>query len=108
MKTNKKAVFFALLAAVLYAVNSPFSKLLLESFNVTYTSFNELYELATLATICDVVELMDENRIIVKKGLSRARAFAAPCARRPPGTADSWADALQRPDSDGSPPAARP
>ena len=47
-----------------------FSKLLLESFNVTYTSFNELYELATLATICDVVELMDENRIIVKKGLS--------------------------------------
>ena len=28
-KTNKKAVFFAFLAAVLYAINSPFSKLLL-------------------------------------------------------------------------------
>lgn len=35
MKTNKKAVFFALLAAVLYAVNSPFSKLLLEKVSET-------------------------------------------------------------------------
>lgn len=29
-KTQKKAIGFALLAAVLYALNSPFSKLLLE------------------------------------------------------------------------------
>ena len=35
MKTNKKAVFFAFLAAVLYAVNSPFSKLLLEKVSET-------------------------------------------------------------------------
>lgn len=35
MKTNKKAVFFAFLAAVLYAVNSPFSKLLLENVSET-------------------------------------------------------------------------
>ena len=27
---QKKAIFFALLAAVLYAINSPFSKLLLD------------------------------------------------------------------------------
>ena len=35
MKSNKKAVFFAFLAAVLYAVNSPFSKLLLEKVSET-------------------------------------------------------------------------
>ena len=34
-KTNKKAVFFAFLAAVLYAINSPFSKLLLDRVSET-------------------------------------------------------------------------
>ena len=34
-KTQKKAIFFALLAAVLYALNSPFSKLLLDKIPAT-------------------------------------------------------------------------
>ncbi len=35
VKSNKKAVFFAFLAAVLYAVNSPFSKILLQNVSET-------------------------------------------------------------------------
>lgn len=30
---------------------------------------NELFQYAAIATVCDVVELLDENRIIVKEGL---------------------------------------
>lgn len=33
----------------------------------------ELLEFAALATVCDVMELVDENRIIVKEGLKRLR-----------------------------------
>lgn len=34
---------------------------------------DELLELAALATVCDVMELKDENRILVKEGLKRLR-----------------------------------
>ena len=34
-------------------------------------AMDELLEFATLATVCDVMELKDENRIIVKEGLKR-------------------------------------
>lgn len=34
----------------------------------------ELLEFAALATVCDVMELKDENRILVKEGLKRLRA----------------------------------
>lgn len=34
-------------------------------------AMDELLELAALATVCDVMELKDENRIIVKEGLKR-------------------------------------
>lgn len=37
-------------------------------FNMEY-NIEELYEFAAIATICDVVDLEDENRYIVKKGM---------------------------------------
>lgn len=36
-------------------------------------ALEELLEFAALATVCDVMELKDENRIIVKEGLKRIR-----------------------------------
>lgn len=36
-------------------------------------SMDELLEFAALATVCDVMELRDENRIIVKEGLKRLK-----------------------------------
>ncbi len=36
-------------------------------------ALNELLELAALATVCDVMELKDENRILVKEGLKRLK-----------------------------------
>lgn len=36
-------------------------------------TLEELLEFAALATVCDVMELKDENRIIVKEGLQRMR-----------------------------------
>lgn len=47
---------------------------LLEKNNKTseaYELVEELLEFAALATVCDVMELVDENRIIVKEGLKR-------------------------------------
>lgn len=38
----------------------------------------ELLEFAALATVCDVMELLDENHIIVKEGLKRLRNSANP------------------------------
>ena len=42
---------------------------LYKSMDKPYEELSELYELASIATVCDVVQLLDENRIIVKEGL---------------------------------------
>lgn len=41
--------------------------------NELQSLLDELLEFAALATVCDVMELKDENRIIVKEGLKRIR-----------------------------------
>lgn len=41
----------------------------------------ELLEFAALATVCDVMELQDENRILVKEGLKRMRSSRNPGLR---------------------------
>lgn len=41
--------------------------------DTTASLSEELLEFAALATVCDVMELKDENRIIVKEGLKRLR-----------------------------------
>lgn len=41
--------------------------------NALNSLLDELLEFAALATVCDVMELKDENRIIVKEGLKRIR-----------------------------------
>lgn len=46
-----------------------FSKCLFNEFNIEYEKFLDLIQFAAIATVCDVVDLVDENRIIVKKGL---------------------------------------
>ena len=46
-----------------------FSKAILENFNVKNMDYSELIQFAALATVCDVVDLLEENRIIVKTGL---------------------------------------
>ena len=46
-----------------------FSQGLYNEFNIDKNKFLELIEFASIATVCDVVDLVDENRIIVKKGL---------------------------------------
>lgn len=42
----------------------------------------ELMEFAAIATVCDVMELLDENRIVVKYGLKYLNASANPGLRR--------------------------
>lgn len=39
---------------------------------------DELLQYAAVATVCDVMELQDENRILVKEGLSAMRTLPAP------------------------------
>jgi single-stranded-DNA-specific exonuclease len=46
-----------------------FSKCLYDEFNISEEKFLNLIQFAAIATVCDVVDLVDENRIIVKKGL---------------------------------------
>ena len=46
-----------------------FSKCLFDLYNIDEKYFLELFQFAAIATVCDVVDLVDENRIIVKKGL---------------------------------------
>ena len=46
-----------------------FSKCLFDEFNIENEKFIDLFQFAAIATVCDVVDLVDENRIIVKKGL---------------------------------------
>jgi len=46
-----------------------FSKCLFNEFNIEEDYFLDLIQFAAIATVCDVVDLVDENRIIVKKGL---------------------------------------
>lgn len=43
--------------------------------------FEDLIQMAALATVCDVMELRDENRIIVKEGLARMRRTQNPGLR---------------------------
>lgn len=46
-----------------------FSMCLLREFGKNLDEHRELYQYAAIATVCDVVELLDENRIILKEGL---------------------------------------
>ena len=46
-----------------------FSKCLYDEFEIDEEKFLDLIQFASIATVCDVVDLVDENRIIVKKGL---------------------------------------
>jgi len=46
-----------------------FSKCLIEEVGRNFDDYNELYQYAAIATVCDVVKLLGENRIILKEGL---------------------------------------
>lgn len=46
-----------------------FSEALVKAMGQSFDEFRYLYQFAAMATVCDVVELLDENRIIVKEGL---------------------------------------
>lgn len=46
-----------------------FVQILYKEFKIDIKESFELLEFASIATVCDVVDLLDENRIIVKKGL---------------------------------------
>ena len=46
-----------------------FSEQLVKAMGRSFDEFKYLYQFAAMATVCDVVELLDENRIIVKEGL---------------------------------------
>lgn len=51
------------------AVAYKFIQVLYEEFNIPKEELSSLLEIAAIATICDVMDLIDENRIIVKYGL---------------------------------------
>lgn len=46
-----------------------FSEQLVKAMGKNFDEFKYLYQFVAMATVCDVVELLDENRIIVKEGL---------------------------------------
>lgn len=52
-------------AAVAYKL----AQALYEKCNIDSAGLNQLLEIAAIATVCDVMDLVDENRIIVKNGL---------------------------------------
>ena len=48
-----------------------FIEVLYEEFNIDKEFANDLIQYISIATVCDVVDLVDENRIIVKEGLKQ-------------------------------------
>lgn len=50
-----------------------FTMVLFEKFKIDRSELREFLEYAAIGTICDVVDLVDENRIIAKKGLEALR-----------------------------------
>lgn len=48
-----------------------FVQVLYEEMNINVKESFELLEFVAMATVCDIVDLVDENRIIVKEGLRR-------------------------------------
>lgn len=48
-----------------------FIQVLYEEMNIDIEESYELLEFVSMATVCDIVDLVDENRIIVKEGLRR-------------------------------------
>lgn len=51
------------------AVALKFIEALYEEFNIEKNQWYKFIEFVAIATVCDVVDLVDENRVIVKKGL---------------------------------------
>ncbi|MDD7027320.1 MAG: single-stranded-DNA-specific exonuclease RecJ [Lachnospiraceae bacterium] len=49
-----------------------------ESLSLPQTAYREILELAAVATVCDVMVLLDENRILVKEGLNSMAEAANP------------------------------
>lgn len=47
-----------------------FSEKLVKAMGGDFNEYEELYQFAAIATVCDVVDLLDENRILVKYGLN--------------------------------------
>lgn len=55
------------------AVALKFIQALYERFDFSRQELGELLEVVSIATVCDVMDLVDENRIIVKNGLERLK-----------------------------------